>query len=471
MRKLTHMLAAVLLLVACGKATQAEEPAPQKPESPDVPVTPQPQEPAGQCVDAPLVVEVAADASLGTSGLVQVFRADGTLVDKIDLADMDKVNVLEDGTIVPKEQGIGFMDRLHSGSATRTVHYTPLRLEDGKLYIQLHSGVLGFGGSYYFTVDASVAGQAVEKEEFTTKAKPSGSTLCVKADGSGDFCTVQGALNYAVSLGKETPVTIEVGEGTFRELLYLRDKNNLTVKGVSREKSIVKYPNSEKYMSGTSARCLWLIENCNNLVLENLTVENSFYSSDHKGQAETLYFNSGNNSHRLTIENCALVSWQDTFLCKGEVWVHNSLIAGHCDYIWGYPKVCLFEDCEIRSRAAGYIIQARVPNAADKGFVFLNCKLTAESGVKDGSMYLARSAGQSDCFDNVTYVNCTMSAVIRPEGWLGSPAPNPSNPTATAGWKEYGTTGVSTATRNAYGRILSADEAAAYSSKNAILNW
>ena len=62
------MLAAVLLLVACGKATHAEEPAPQKPETPDVPVTPQPQEPAGQCVDAPLVVEVAADASLGTSG-------------------------------------------------------------------------------------------------------------------------------------------------------------------------------------------------------------------------------------------------------------------------------------------------------------------------------------------------------------------------------------------------------------------
>lgn len=478
MRRLSykHMAALMaLLLVACGKAPQAEGPESGKPETPEVPVTPEPpEEPAGQCVDAPLVVEVAADASLGTSGLVQVFRADGTLVDKIDLSDIAKVTVLEDGTMVPKEGVTGshtFMDRLHSGSATRMVHYTPLRLEDGKLYIQLHSGVLGFGGSYYFTVDESVAGQAVEKEAFTTKVKPSGAALSVKADGTGDFCTVQGALNYAISLGKETAVTIEVGEGTFRELLYLRDKNNLTVKGVSREKSIVKYPNSEKYMSGTSARCLWLIENCNNLVLENLTVENSFYSSDHKGQAETLYFNSGNNSHRLTVESCALLSWQDTFLCKGEVWVHNSLIAGHCDYIWGYPKVCLFEECEIRARAAGYIVQARVPNASDKGFVFLNCNLTAESGVKDGSMYLARSAGQSDCFDNVTYVNCSMSAAIRPEGWLGSPAPNPSAPSATAGWKEYGTTGISTDSRNAYGRILTADEASAYNSREAVLSW
>jgi pectin methylesterase-like acyl-CoA thioesterase len=51
------------------------------------------------------------------------------------------------------------------------------------------------------------------------------------------------------------------------------------------------------------------------------------------------------------VENCSLISWQDTFLCKGYVWVHNSLIAGHVDYIWGYPNACLFEDCEIRSRA------------------------------------------------------------------------------------------------------------------------
>ena len=86
-------------------------------------------------------------------------------------------------------------------------------------------------------------------------------------------------------------------------------------------------------------------------------------------------------------------------------------------------------------------------------------------------MYLARSAGQSDCFDNVTYVNCSMSAVIRPEGWLGSPAPNPSAPTAAAGWKEYGTTGVSTASRNAYGRQLTADEAVPYSSRSAVLGW
>ena len=281
---------------------------------------------------------------------------------------------------------------------------------------------------------------------------------------------MQGALTYAATLGKDTPVTIEAGEGTYSELLFLQGKNNVTIKGVSREKSVIAYPNSENYVTGSDNRCLFLAKSCSGLTLEKLTVENTYYASDHKGQAEAVYFNAADNG-RLTIEDCALISWQDTFLCKGEVYVHGSLIAGHCDYIWGYPKACLFEDCEIRSRAAGYIVQARVQNAANKGFVFLNCRLTAESDVADGKMYLARSAGQADCYDNVTYVNCAMSPVIAPVGWLGNPIPNPSTPTATAGWKEYGTTGVSTASRNVYGKILTSDEATAYSSKAAVLGW
>ena len=153
--------------------------------------------------------------------------------------------------------------------------------------------------------------------------------------------------------------------------------------------------------------------------------------------------------------------------------MHNSLIAGNVDFIWGYPKACLFEDCEIRCEkySKGFIIQARVPSASDKGFVFLNCRITAGEGAADGSMYLARSAGQTDCFDNVTYINCQMSSVIAPAGWYTDPSPNPATPTATSGWKEFGTTGASTASRNSLGRILTADEAAAYSSKQAVLGW
>ncbi len=454
---------------------------------------PDPDDPTTMCVDAPLVVSFDSTPVLGTSGLIQVFSSDGTLVDKIDMADMANVTVLDDGTMIPATQINNetvfhtFMDALHS-TRYRPVHYTPLRINGKTLEIKLHNEALSFGQSYYMTMDESVAGKAIAKDEytFTVKAKPSGTTLKVNADGSADFCTVQGALSHATTIGKDTEVVIEVANGTYREMLFLRDKNNLTIRGESRDKTIIIYPNNESYSTGSGqstsskprlgsavgvmgGRGLALIESCNNLVIEDLTIENSFSNADHRGQAETIYFNA--DGKRLTIQNCNLISWQDTFLCKGEVWVYKSLIAGHVDFIWGYPKACLFEECEIRARAKGYIVQARINNQGDKGFVFLNCKITSESGVAAGGMYLARSGGDSSKYDNVSYINCEMTDVVASVGWYTSPKPTPEVPTATSGWKEYGTKGVSTASRNAFGRLLTAEEAQAFSSKEAVLGW
>ena len=104
--------------------------------------------------------------------------------------------------------------------------------------------------------------------------------------------------------------------------------------------------------------------------------------------------------------------------------------------------------------------------------MFYNCKLTAEDGVGANSVYLARSAGQQDCIDNVVYVNCTMSSAIRTEGWLGNPAPNPATPTATAGWREYGTKGAgASSSRNSYGKTLTAAEASIYCNRQDVLGW
>ena len=476
MKKYFYALFVLLVAQACGQKDNPFQGGGQKDNPSGGGGSDEPGDLPTICVDQPLVFSLNTTPQLGTSGLIQVFDASGKLVDKIDLADMAKMTVLSDGTMVPKEKinfvkedkvvtfastYYTFMDALHSNNY-RPVHYTPIRISGKSVIIKLHNEALSFGGSYYVTVDESVFGLEVKKGDnaFTVKAKPSGNTLTVSPDGKADFCTLQGALSYATTLGKDTAVTIQVGNGIYQELLFLREKNNLTIKGASREGVVIAYPNNESYEGGSGAsqpskpqwgnaisasggRGLFLVESCNNLVLEDLTIENTFWADDH----------------------------------KGEVWVHNSLIAGHVDYIWGYPKACLFEDCEIRSRAGGYIVQARVNNATDKGFVFLNCKITAESGVANGSMYLARSGGDTSKYDNVTFINCEMSSVIAPVGWFGptvnsnAKAPTPLEPTAVSGWKEYGTTGVSTGSRNSYGKQLTAAEAEAFSSKQAVLGW
>ena len=445
-----------------------------------------------QCVDAPLVVAFASTPTLGTSGLIRVLDASGKEVDRIDLADMSTVTVRSDGAMVPKVQITSatvyntFMDAIPCGGRWRIVHYTPLRIDNNRLLIYLHSGALDFGKTYTLTMDAGVVagdgGIAAGDYTFTTSGAPSTSSITVAADGSGDFCTISRALSYAADGAR-----IKVEKGVYREMLYLRDKKDIALAGRSSSMVRIEYPNNESYCGGSGqgsqtrpvvgsavgtagGRGVFLIENCDNLQLLALTIENTF--GEQKGQAETIYFNSGSNKHRLIIDGCRLISWQDTFLTKGRVWVNHSEIAGHCDYIWGYPDVCLFEDCEIRSRAAGYIVQARVPSGS-KGFVFLNCTLTSESGVASGSVYLARSSGDAGVQDNVTYVNCTMCPAIAPAGWYPSPAPTPSAATATAGWKEFGSVDASgapvTASRNSYGRILTAAEADPYLSREKVM--
>jgi len=196
------------------------------------------------------------------------------------------------------------------------------------------------------------------------------------------------------------------------------------------------------------------------VTLDTLTLRNTMLrSTTASSQAETLYFS--NDSGRLIARNASFLSEQDTLQLKGYAWFHNSLIAGNVDFIWGGNRVAVFEASEIRSvgdtansTGGGYVVQARTVSAADKGFVFLNSRLTHGPGpgplaadVPLGSTYLARSPGLSTSDDNIAFVNCQMDGHIIPTGWAynvgGQPIPNPAIASAASGWREYGTTDLS----------------------------
>jgi hypothetical protein len=130
------------------------------------------------------------------------------------------------------------------------------------------------------------------------------------------------------------------------------------------------------------------------------------------------------------------------------------------------------------------VVQARTVSATDKGFVFLNSRLTHGPGpgplagdVPTGTTaatYLARSPGGTASFDNVAYVNCQMDNHVIPIGWAyntnGQPIPNPASPTAASGWREFGSTDLGGAPLNLATRVggdvmTSDDVAAGFSSR------
>jgi pectate lyase len=420
-----------------------------------------------QYVDDSLHITFDSAPTLGTIGEVRIFDASNdVLVDTINVS--GEIDAL----------GYAGQDRV------RRVQADAMVIDGNTLTIKPHNSMLDYNTTYYVVIGNGVV-SAVQLNGvdfvglgensnwyFTTKTSaPSSNDVTVDDDGLADFRTVQGALNYTMQhVAKDSPATITVKDGVYSELLYLRDKNNLTIAGESRDNTIIQFDNYESKNSGSGTseapgngtpgggRSVFLVEGADLLTLTKLTLKNTHMrATAGSAQAETIYFNS---NYRLVAKDANFISEQDTLLLKGYSWFYNTLVAGNVDFIWGYPVTALFEESEIRTigdskngdpntdTSGGYILQARVPVASDPGFIFLNSEFTHGPGpigndVLDNSTYIARSGGSASYFDNVTLINNKFDTHIATSGWavLGvnsQPAPNPATATAASGWREYG---------------------------------
>lgn len=420
--------------------------------------------------DTPLVLTLPAGAALSGEGSVRVFRKrDGVLVAVVRPGE----------TVTP----IGPAPR------QRLVRQHAIRIADGRLRARLPQA-LARDTEYEAVIEAALVrgGFAGTRWSFrTTPHQPVGDSVTVALDGRAHFRTVQGALDYAMSLPRAQPLTINVRDGVYPELLYLRDKDNLTVRGASREATIVRAANSDTLNSGSGTgqepgvpgilggRALFLAQDSDLLDLRDIALHNSTLRTDgHSPQAETLYFSSRDG--RLMVRNAHFLSEQDTLQLTGYAWFHKSLVEGNVDFIWGNNRAALFEDSEIRSigdsarpDSGGYIVQARTVGADEPGFIFLRSRLTRGAGPAgnaplDGSAYLARSPGTANTWDNVAFIDCDVGPHIARDGWLRRPLPNPLE----GGWREYGNRGPDGQPRHYGGSALDAAQAARLSTRSAV---
>ena len=430
----------------------------------------------GAFIDGELALEFKSAPVLGTSGLIRIYSSDGTQVDMIDMADVAAAPVkMADTTPYNTCHNVLGPKSLNRW---RVVNYKPVTVDGNKVIVKPHSNTIEYEKSYYVVMDASVLTaegfKGISENEWqfkTSKAPASKFEVTVAKSGDADFRTIQAAIDWAYTCGGNNAMTINIKNGTYQEQLYARYNNKITFKGESREGTILQYTNAEELAGGTGGssgvafekgtaigksggRAVILFEACDDIRFENMTLKNTYGKP---GQAEVIYNNS-DGDYNMAFVNCSLFSLQDTFCTKGYVWMKDCLVEGDCDFIWGYPRICLFEDCEIRAAGDGYIVQSRCQNQSYKGFVFLGCSLTKTSSVADGSMYLARSGGAKDYYDNVAYINCKMSTVIPATGWYGNPAPNPSKASAASGWKEYGSKDMSGNTLSVSGRHSSSHQ-------------
>ena len=229
--------------------------------------------------------------------------------------------------------------------------------------------------------------------------------LTVAADGTGDFKTVQEAVNR-VPENNGRRFTIFIKSGTYTEQIRVpANKPYISFLGKDANKTILNFSISNKMAGSTSAAYATYIGG-HDFHAENITFENSFGTGS---QAVAILV----ESDRAVFKNVRFLGWQDTLYAKnGRQFYENCYIEGHVDFIFG-EAAAVFDNCTIHSKGDGYIT-APMRFSADEpsGFVFIKSTLTSEN-TRNG-VYLGRPWRD---FGRTVFLNTKMDAAIRPEGW------------------------------------------------------
>lgn len=289
------------------------------------------------------------------------------------------------------------------------------------------------------------------------------STSCynfvVAQDGSGNFTTVQAALN-AVPANSATRTVIYIKNGTYQEPLTLAsNKPNVTLLGQSETGVTLTYNRDAQSVDpstgvtwGTSGSSSTYI-NAPGFYANNLTFQNSSTAAHDPSLA--IYI----NADKAVFVNCQFLGPDDTIYGdRYRQYFQGCYIRGNTDFIFG-PSTAVFQGCELHSHGGTALTAASTENYVTYGYVFLGCKVTADSGVMTdlGRPWKPYAA--------VAYLNCNLGSVINPPGW--DDWNNTAND-ATARFSEYQNTSTNTVNRVPYDTLMNATQAAAYTTLNVL---
>ena len=233
--------------------------------------------------------------------------------------------------------------------------------------------------------------------------------ITVSKDGSADFKTVQEAINASPAFPYKR-VTIFIKNGFYKEKVKIPNCNPmLSLIGESSDKTIISFDDNFKKLNlgrNSTFYTPTLSVEADEVLLKNLTIENS---SGEVGQAIALSI----TATKVKVENCKILGFQDTLYASGngKQYFKNCFISGSTDFIFG-NATAFFENCDILNKTNSFTTAASTPEDTEFGFVFSNCKITAENGID--KVFLGRPWR---IFAKTVYLNCDLGNQILPEGW------------------------------------------------------
>ncbi len=283
--------------------------------------------------------------------------------------------------------------------------------------------------------------------EMAGKIPPEDKTYYVAADGTGDYYSIQRALDMAPKTGG---AVLSVSPGVYREVITV-DKPNVTIRSANADasKTIVVNDRSAGQNGGTLHSATVNIT-ADNFFAENITFENDFNKTHSQLPAGSQALAINVTGDRAVFHNVRLLGNQDTVYlgthCGSDAqncgptrqYFSDCYIAGNVDFIFGDSKA-VFENCEIHSTPhdGGFITaQSKHYPAQDSGFVIEHCKLTADPAVT-APVFLGRPWRP---YATVIYMHTEMDDKIDPAGWREW-HPGQTNSLNTAFYAEFDSSG------------------------------
>ncbi|GAB4052292.1 pectinesterase family protein [Catellatospora paridis] len=272
--------------------------------------------------------------------------------------------------------------------------------------ISMHSGLC------ISLKDASTAnGAAIIQETCTANTNKqwaftgvgSGTGATVAADGTGQYTTVQAAVDAAPANSSARQV-ITIKAGTYREIVTIpSNKPNLTLQGLggSAGNTVIVNNHSSAGGWGTSGSATVFV-NGRDFRAVNLTIAND-YGEGSQAVAANL------NGDRAVFDNVRFLGNQDTLLLNNyRAYIVNSYVEGTVDFIFG-GGTAVFNASTIHEKrtSGGPITAARTDPANAYGILVYRCTIT---GTANGVTQLGRPWGPAA---QVLFRESNLSATIR----------------------------------------------------------
>jgi len=304
---------------------------------------------------------------------------------------------------------------------------------------------------------------------------PEDKTLYVASDGTGDYYSIQRALDVAPASG----AVISVAPGTYHEVLTVR-KPHIVLRSPYEDASrTVVVADKSAGTSGGTLQSATVNVLADDFLAENLSFANDFNRTHAQlpqgSQALALLV----RADRGIFENVRVLGNQDTLYagtpeCSAAAgacpaarqYFDHCFIEGNVDFIFGDGR-SVFDHCVIRStsHSVGFITaQSKSEAAQDSGFVFHDCRLVAAPGV--GNVYLGRPWR---AYATVVFADTWMGAHIVPAGWREW-HPDETHYLDTAFFAEYRSSGPGAdgAAREQHAVHLTAEQAQKFAPANVL---